>query len=658
MSDVIVNDEKEQTAAKPVKRKREKKNRPVWKPSKKRVIIIAVSAAAVAAGGFYAANKLWRQDRNSGDYETVTVERRDIVRSVSGSSTIEANDTYDVTALVTGEILSDTFNEGDIVQKDQLLYTIDSNDAQRQAESARNAVIKAQSGFESAVRDKADKEKTNSMNRESQQNAVTKALNSVESAKRSYNEALDDYKKLNVTSDYSGTAAEVLVKKGDSVTENTQIARIYDSSRLKLRIPFNEADAAGIQPGAAAQVTLASSGSTMNGTVESVASGTTATEAHAIVRYVTISVDNPGALTAGESASAEIGGTACSDLGVLEYYDEGFITAGTSGEISGLFIEKGDYVTAGGLVASITSDKTVNALKNAEDSVKTSELSLEDAYNQLEKAVLESDTYSLDVSIQNARLALEDAQNNVENAEEALEKYEITAPIDGTIITKNKKAGDKLENNNNSSSEPMAVIYDLSVLKVQLTVDESDILNIKAGQTVSITADAVTGRFEGTVTKVGVNGSSESGVTLYPVDIEITEYGDLLPGMNVDCVIDIESAKNVLAVPAEALQRGNRVYVKGEKIEENDNAPDGYRSVKVETGVTDGSYIEIKSGLEEGDEICGAAKATGKEAQGQSSSGQEAMPGGMGGMPGGMGGAPGGMSGAPGGMGGRSGGMH
>ena len=188
----------------------------------------------------------------------------------------------------------------------------------------------------------------------------------------------------------------------------------------------------------------------------------------------------------------------------------------------------------------------------------------------------------------------------------------------------------------------MAVIYDMSTLKVQLSIDESDIHDISVGQEVTITADAVEGIFTGIVEKVGVNGTSTNGVTIYPVDIVIEEYGDLLPGMNVDCVITVESAEDVLAVPVESLQRGNIVYVEGEKQDENDRAPEGYYSVDVETGVSDAQYIEIKSGLNEGDTICGSIKASGNEAQGSTES-QTQMQGGMGGM----GGMSGGMGGGP-----------
>ena len=87
--------------------------------------------------------------------------------------------------------------------------------------------------------------------------------------------------------------------------------------------------------------------------------------------------------------------------------------------------------------------------------------------------------------------------------------------------------------------------------------------SVKAGQTVEITADAVEGEtFTGTVTNVSLEGSYSNGVTNYPVTVTLEETGDLLPGMNVDATIILDSAQDALCIPAGALMRGNRVYVK------------------------------------------------------------------------------------------------
>jgi HlyD family secretion protein len=150
------------------------------------------------------------------------------------------------------------------------------------------------------------------------------------------------------------------------------------------------------------------------------------------------------------------------------------------------------------------------------------------------------------------------------------------------------------------------------------------------------------------VDNVSINGTSQNGVTTYPVTVVINDYGDLLPGMNIDAEIVVEKVSNVLAVPVSALNRGNIVYVKGDKQDKEDQAPDGYRSVEVKTGVSDDDYIEIKSGLSEGDSVRGQDLDTSSDVQKMM---EERMNSGMSGSMSGGGGNPsgGGMNGGGGG---------
>ena len=138
-----------------------------------------------------------------------------------------------------------------------------------------------------------------------------------------------------------------------------------------------------------------------------------------------------------------------------------------------------------------------------------------------------------------------------------------------------------------------------------MSIDELDIRKVKVGQKVAVTADAFEGQsFSGTVTNVSLESTYSNGVSTYPVTVTLDETGDLLPGMNVDGVITLEEANGVLAIPVDALMRGNRVYVKDETVTEQQGpVPAGFRSVEVETGLTNDSYVEIKSGLSEGDVV-------------------------------------------------------
>ena len=141
------------------------------------------------------------------------------------------------------------------------------------------------------------------------------------------------------------------------------------------------------------------------------------------------------------------------------------------------------------------------------------------------------------------------------------------------------------------------------------------------------------------MTNVSLASSYSNGVTNYPVTVTMDEVGSLLPGMNVDGNIILDQAEDALVIPVDALMRGNKVYVKdASATEQQGNVPTGFKSVDVEIGLTNDDYVEIVSGLSEGDEVYVAESTV--------SSNQMMMPGGD---MGGMGGGPGGGQGVPGG---------
>ena len=172
-----------------------------------------------------------------------------------------------------------------------------------------------------------------------------------------------------------------------------------------------------------------------------------------------------------------------------------------------------------------------------------------------------------------------------------------------------------------------------------LNIDELDIDNVAVGQVVNITSDAKDGQtFTGVVTKVSVVGTTSGGTTTYPVTVRIDDIEGLRPGMNVDAEIVLSSADDVLAIPSLAVNRGNTVLITADSPSAvnalDQEAPEGYVYVSVETGVSDDSYIEITSGLQDGDTVAYLRAA---------SSSSDFM---MGGIPGGdMGGQGGGMPG-------------
>ncbi|MBQ1935244.1 MAG: biotin/lipoyl-binding protein, partial [Clostridia bacterium] len=89
----------------------------------------------------------------SSDY---TVALADITSSITGTATIQPSDQYAVTALVSGEVMSAPFEEGDMVEKDQLLYKIDSSDIEKNLRSANISMQQAQNSYDDVLKSVKD----------------------------------------------------------------------------------------------------------------------------------------------------------------------------------------------------------------------------------------------------------------------------------------------------------------------------------------------------------------------------------------------------------------------------------------------------------------------------------------------------------------------
>ncbi len=590
------------------------------KKTKRKLILSALAIVlAVSFGVNY-----WMKSSASGNettYEDVAVERRDITVTLTGTGTVSPVNQYEVKALVSGDVLAAPFEEGDVVEKGDPLYTIDTSNVE---------------------------------------NSIEKARVSVEKAQKSYNETLETKKNLNVTSDISGVIQELYVEVGDSVSNGAQIALVNDNSTMLLKVPFNSNDAAQLRVGQSASVTLDGSFETLSGTVSKVSNVESVLDGNMLVRYVTISVKNPGAITSDSYGTAVVGGFACNSGANFEPTAEKTISAKASGEVGKIYYDEGASIKSGATIVNLTST-------------------------------------SIDTEISTAALSLKDAELSLQNTIDEMDDYNITSPISGTVIEKDYKVGDTIDST--SSGTTLAIIYDLSSLVFEMSIDELDVGLVEVGQEVSITADALEGQtFTGTVDTVSINGTTSNGVTTYPVTVSVKDADGLLPGMNINASIVVESAENVLAIPLSAVSRGNLVLLKdggsggsssgntdtaspanttpgdqtsGQNASGTDSAgtnssmpnqsgtnasaapssnkdvPDGYTWVKVELGINNEDYIEVKSGLDEGDTIAIVKVAT-ESTSTQTATTSTGM--GMGGgMMGGGGGEPPSGGGGPGG---------
>lgn len=393
---------------------------------------------------------------------------------------------------------------------------------------------------------------------------LEKASIALQQAQRSYDKTVDlQY----VRAEVDGTVSSLKVAKGDQVASGQEVAVIRDSSKMLLNLLFPAADAANFSVGQSADVMLDGTFETLKGTITAITGTDELSTGNLLVRTVTIRVNNAGGLTTAQAATASVNGVSSIASATFAYQAERTLTAQAGGTVSAINVQEGDAVSKGDILIELTGDDLTESIQSASESLRSAEISMQ---NQ---------------------------QDNMSN-------YTITSPISGTIIEKDAKQGDAL-----TSGSTLCVIYDLSYLEMVINVDELQIGALSVGQKVQITADAVADKtYVGTVTRVSMKGSSSGGTTTYPITIRIDDTDGLRPGMNANAEIVVAEANNALVVPNAAVIRGGYVLVSKKSpsaanaVEDMD-APEGYVYVKVETGVSDDSYTEIKSGLKEDDTV-------------------------------------------------------
>ena len=391
---------------------------------------------------------------------------------------------------------------------------------------------------------------------------------SVSQAQRSYDDAADA---RNVRTKISGEVSSFAVAAGDAVQAGQTVATVRDTSVMLLAVDFPAAEAQSFAVGQAAQVMPDTTFEVLNGTIRSVSGADPSGDASLMTCTVTIAVPNTGSLTTAQAAVAQVNGVSSLNSAHFAYQREETVVAAASGTVSELCVREGSTVRQDDVLLRITGKDLDKQAQNAADNLRSAEL-------------------------------------RMSSAERNISHYTIDAPISGTIVDKKVKAGDKLSAND-AAMQNLCTIYDMSYLELKLNVDELKIRSLKVGQEVEITADAVPGEtYKGTISSILVAGTTANGSTSYPVTVRIDDMGELLPGMNATAKITTASVKNVLALPNAALVRGSYVLVTKDSpsaanAETSMTAPDGYVYVKVTTGISDDDYIEVKSGLQEGDTI-------------------------------------------------------
>jgi macrolide-specific efflux system membrane fusion protein len=282
------------------------------------------------------------------------------------------------------------------------------------------------------------------------------------------------------------------------------------------------------------------------------------------------------------------------------------VGARITGKVENLYANIGDRVKKGQVLVRLEQDD----LKARTDQAEAAYLEAAAAFDKA-KIDLERDTplakegyipqQSIDV-LQNAydmaKARVMKAKADQDYAKAQLSYATITAPISGTIASVTTQQGETVAAGLNAPT--FITIIDLNKLEVNAYVDETDVGKINVGQETLFTVDTFADKdFKGRVTAIYPRAVLQENVVNYITLISIeNSEGKLKPDMTANVTITLKKKKGVLAIPGAAVVReGGKKYV---MIQAKDGKTT-HREVK--TGWKEGAYLEVTSGLKEGDMV-------------------------------------------------------
>lgn len=334
---------------------------------------------------------------------------------------------------------------------------------------------------------------------------------------------------LTITAPFEGRIIDFKAAEGDQIGgNNVKIASIVDDKQLTAIIPFNASQAQSFKTGGEAKLLLSQFMMYVDGVITYISSATKPSKDGTALCDVEIKIDNPGTITEGMEATGIVktpdGDIISPSTGKIMFSKEYPIMAKSSGTVKEVYVKDNDWVSKG-------------------------------------QKILELENESLLIARRKNLLDLKDLQLSLDSQIKKLDDYNILSPIDGIVINKYYKAGDTV--GSSSSGTTLMTVADMSKMVFSIDVDELDIAKISIGQKVNITADALSEEtFEGEVTNIPLEGKSQSGVTTYQVEVTINEPGKLMPGMNINAEILVDSRKDVLYVPMAAVAKiRDKTYV-------------------------------------------------------------------------------------------------
>ena len=451
------------------------------------VAIVAIYKSNIIQNKFFAKKTVIEQN-------TTIAKKGNLKVLVSGSGPIYFTNSSKIYSKIGATVTKVNYKEGDTVKAGDIIYELDDTDAQT---------------------------------------SVNTKLNSFKQSQISAGTSVDAVNNLTINAPFIGLVSDIVVSQGDTVAKGGPVFTIADTTKLKVLLTFNASAISQIAIGQTAVVNLTSLMQSVNGSVTYISNQPTATDAGGKLYTVEIQINNPGAVSGGMTASADIktpkGEVSSTGTAALNYIKKQTVVSLTGGTVQSISVKQNQKVSSGQALIRMKNDDITRAKENSD-------------------------------------LQLENAQNEMSLNTKQLDNYKIIAPINGVVTKISNKVGDTIK-----AGDELSDVSDPTQMEFDIPVDELDIAKLQVGQKTNITVDALPATLKtpvtGEVSKIAVTGTSESGVTTFIVTVKVNDNLDKLKGgMNANGEIVVSNKENILFVPIEAITTvGTKsfIYIKG-----------------------------------------------------------------------------------------------
>ncbi len=385
-----------------------------------------------------------------------------------------------------------------------------------------------------------------------------------------------------ISSPISGRVTDLKVKEGEKVSD-TLIANVVNDSKFKITFKATVNEFSSLQKGQKVLLNFSGYEGYYEGVIKEINSNKVPhTDKISYVHNGVIEADNPGLIQPGTAVgiSTNNNGTPGMTLSyagnVDSYLDQSkiFLTGFNISDsktylATEVFVNDNEFIEKGQAIVRIAGNDVTEDIQKDINTIKEKL----DEVDEVKKGIANLMTFS--------------------------EKLMVTAPTDGIVSWQRYNVGDTFEASATSDQWSFEILnlYNSNQMSINTQVSDLDVNHVQQGATVEVTVDALPGKtFEGTVERL--YQYNENGKVIYNVNISVIGGEGLRPGMNTNCFIDAGESLDTLLVPIEAVFEED-FKQKVEVLKEDGTV----EAVEIEIGLMNDRFVEVLSGLEEGQQV-------------------------------------------------------